>query len=247
MLNYAESSDRNLMHFKGINGFQLKMIAIITMFIDHMAAVLISPDTDWNLYKFCRIIGRLAFPIFCFLLVEGFFHTKNIKKYILRLGIFALISELPFDLAFSDNKSEFLYHQNVFFTLFIGLGVIYLIRLIDEKYEKNLIIRCVLDFIAIAAGCMLADMLATDYNRWGILLIVVFYLFRGNKILLLLGVLLVNYTMDSLWQIYAVISVFFIWFYNGERGPQGNKYLFYIFYPAHIFLLYLISLLPVFS
>jgi hypothetical protein len=236
---YAENETR------GINGFVLKMIAIITMLIDHTAAVLIPDNTQ--LYVNCRIIGRLAFPIFSFLLVEGYLHTKNIRKYFLRLGIFAMISEIPFDLAFSENSSSYLYHQNIFFTLLIGLGVIYVIGIIDLKYVNNKVIRFFADILVIFAGCVIADMLATDYGKWGILIISAFYIFRRNKILLLAAIFLVNYASPYLWQVYAAVSMLFIWFYNGKRGPQGNKYFFYAFYPTHIFVLYLISLLPFFN
>lgn len=98
----------------GLNSFQLKCIAVITMIIDHTGAVLF-PDN-----MTLRYIGRIAFPIFCFLLVEGFFHTRDVRKYMLRLGMFAVISEIPYDLAFRDTVIEF-EHQNVFFTLFIGV------------------------------------------------------------------------------------------------------------------------------
>ena len=98
----------------GINSFQLKWIAVITMIIDHTGAVLFPDDMVF------RYIGRIAFPIFCFLLVEGFFHTRDVRKYMLRLGLFALISEIPYDLAFRDTVLEF-EHQNVFFALLLGV------------------------------------------------------------------------------------------------------------------------------
>ena len=130
---------------KGISGSTLKMIAIVTMLIDHIGAAVLArllmvnglgeldqTNTDaimqwlsangalYGTYTVMRMIGRVAFPIFCFLLVEGFLHTHDVKKYAMRLGLFALLSEIPFDLAFSSKILEFNY-QNVFFTLFIGL------------------------------------------------------------------------------------------------------------------------------
>ncbi|MCI9067722.1 MAG: conjugal transfer protein TraX, partial [Lachnospiraceae bacterium] len=82
---------------KILNGRTLKWIAVVTMFIDHLGIVL-SPGVSTEVWRTMRIVGRIAFPIFCFLLVEGFYHTRDVKKYLLRLGAFALVSELPFDL-----------------------------------------------------------------------------------------------------------------------------------------------------
>lgn len=233
-----------------MDGFTLKLIAMITMFIDHMAAILIPPDT--TAYLICRYIGRLAFPIFCFLLVEGLKHTHNVKKYLARLGIFALISELPFDLAFSVRplKYGYLRHQNVFFTLIIGLAVICGMSIIETKFAKNTyvnkLLSGILESLLIITGCMAAAFLNTDYDYKGILLIVVFYAFRKNKFVLSFAVLLVNMLFGMAIQVFAAVSLVFIWSYNGKRGHQGNKFIFYIFYPAHILFLYLVSLLPVF-
>ena len=102
----------------GLNSFWLKMIAITTMLIDHVGAVLLPQ------YPILRIIGRIAFPIFCFLLVEGFMHTHDVIRYMTRIGLFALISEIPFDLLFYGRILDGT-HQNVFFTLFIGLVMLY--------------------------------------------------------------------------------------------------------------------------
>ena len=104
-----------------LDSFQLKWIAIITMLIDHVGAIFFPGNLVF------RYVGRIAFPIFCFQLVEGFFHTRNIEKYMLRLGIFAIISEIPYDLAFRGNILDF-EHQNVFFTLFLGILMLYLNR-----------------------------------------------------------------------------------------------------------------------
>lgn len=128
---------------KGISGSTLKFIAVFSMLIDHIAAsVLLNPLVNANsafmisLAHVMRMFGRLAFPIFCFLLIEGFLHTKNRKKYALRLALFALISEIPFDLAFSYKSFDFSY-QNVFFTLLIGLLVMIGFQTITDRWNEK--------------------------------------------------------------------------------------------------------------
>ena len=128
---------------KGISGSTLKFIAVFSMLIDHIAAsVLLNPLVNANsafmisLAHVMRMFGRLAFSIFCFLLIEGFLHTKNRKKYALRLALFALISEIPFDLAFSYKSFDFSY-QNVFFTLLIGLLVMIGFQTITDRWNEK--------------------------------------------------------------------------------------------------------------
>lgn len=169
--------------------FALKLIAIVTMTIDHVGSVFFQ-NHPW-LYLICKIIGRLAFPIFAFLIVEGFFHTSNIKKYLTRLGVFALISEIPFDLAFYDTYM-YLGHQNIFFTLFLGLLTIYLISMVEAKYQKNMLIVNLANAGITIAFSFVASFLQTDYKFMGILLIVAFYLFRGSKILLTISMILIS-------------------------------------------------------
>lgn len=229
-----------------MNAFLLKIFAMIIMLTDHIGALLIPADTE--AYIICRSIGRLAFPIFCFLLVEGFYHTRDVKKYMKRLAVFALISEIPFDLAFSGRTSKlsFLLQQNVFFTLLIGLVVLYGMKFVEKKYEKRSLLIGLLQGLCVLTGCAAAIFLNTDYSFMGVLLIVAFYIFRGNKVLLTLALFFVtNYTGFPLEGL-ASLSVLFILNYNGKKGPQGNKYFYYIFYPAHILILYFISLLPMF-
>lgn len=216
--------------------FVLKIIAILTMLIDHIGAVLINSETDPQLWLVLRSIGRLAFPIFCFLIVEGFYHTKNVKKYLIRLGAFALISEVPFDLV-HGYVLEFTY-QNVFFTLFLGLLLIHLMKQVEMKYKKEVLVSNVLDALLTFAFCAAAAFMRTDYSIQGILIIVAFYLFRGNKVLLTLGLLIVNGMFGG--SILAAAAMIPIAFYNGEKG-RSAKYLFYIFYPAHLLILYLIK------
>ncbi len=215
--------------------FYLKLIAIITMLIDHTTVVLIPVDSELHLIG--RIIGRLAFPIFAFLLVEGFYHTKNIKKYLIRLGIFALVSEIPFDLAFYNNFFDFK-HQNIFFTLFLGLCTVWLLSLVEVKFKNKLVYINILNALITIAFSFIAAVLRTDYGFMGILIIVAFYLFRGSKIMLALALVVIS---GSIIQGFSVLSMIPIWFYNGKKG-KSLKYFFYAFYPAHILALYLISL-----
>jgi hypothetical protein len=221
-----------------MSGFWLKIIAMVTMLIDHGTAILVPYDSSF--YVVGRSIGRLAFPIFCFLLVEGFLHTSNVKKYLLRLGVFALISEIPFDLAFNYRLVD-VGSQNVFFTLFIGLLMLIGLKKINEKY-KGQIINLFLSGTVILSASLVAWVFGTDYYYAGVLMILSFYLFRYNKVLLTVALVIIyEYALGGI-QILAVFAMIPIFFYNGQRGTKMNKYLFYAFYPAHIFILYLISL-----
>jgi len=241
-----------------LTGSHLKWIAILTMLIDHIGvallevgllpqiadAVLAGNSFDYVIsdyhfwYRFddvLRAIGRLSFPIFCFLLVEGFLHTKNVKKYALRLGLFALISEIPFDLAFNESFLEASY-QNVFFTLFLGL-----LMLIGLKYfEETLPLRFSwLRIIVALTAILFAVFLRTDYDAFGIMLIFLLYEFRHSKKLrCIAGAILMLFNSTT-----GCIAFLLIWFYNGERGKQLPKYFFYAFYPVHLIVLYFIRLL----
>ncbi len=220
-----------------MNSYRLKLLAIITMLIDHVGAVLVPGNT--MLYLVMRCIGRLSFPIFVFLLVEGFHHTKDVKKYLVRMGAFALISEIPFDLAFYGKILEFR-HQNIFFTLFLGLLCMYLMSMVKKRYSNNGIIMYLLYAILTLVIGIIASVLKTDYDYRGIILIVAFYLFRGNNILLGLSLLFVSGYLLGYINIYATIAIVPIMFYNGQKG-KSIKYAFYIFYPAHLIILAMIN------
>ena len=127
-----------------------------------------------------RTIGRLAFPIFCFFLVEGFEHTRDRKKYALRLFLFALISEIPFDLAFSARVLEFEY-QNVFFTLLIGLLTLLAFHAVEERKDWHPLIRTILLAMVVAAGMGLALWMKTDYDAKGVMCILLLYVFRKKR------------------------------------------------------------------
>ena len=220
-----------------MNTFALKMIGIIAMLIDHIGAVFIPGDLP--IYWVFRGIGRLAFPIFAFLIVEGFFHTKDFKKYLSRLGVFALVSEIPFDMAFHGTPLEFT-SQNIFFTLFLGLVLINCMNIIMQKYSKKNFQSAFFNGLITLGFCILAIWLRTDYHYAGILLIAGFYLFRGNKIMTGISIFTVTGYLLGWFSGLATLSMIFIGFYNGKKGRDA-KYLFYIFYPGHLLLLYLFN------
>lgn len=222
----------------GLSGSTLKLIAIVTMFIDHLGVVAFETQISNYMvpYYITRLIGRLAFPIFCFLLVEGFFHTRDVKKYALRLLVFAFISEIPFDLAF--NRQMFYWrHQNVFFTLFIGLLVIALLD--HTKHVFHGFLQFVVEIIVLVAGILLGQFLYTDYGAVGVLAIVFLYMFRQYKSnALAMGISVIWLSAMNIIESPALIDILLVKFYNGKRG-LNLKYVFYAFYPAHLLLLYL--------
>lgn len=207
-----------------LDSFQLKCIAIVSMALDHTGAVLY-PSQIW-----LRCLGRIAFPIFCFLIVEGFFHTHDVRRYMGRLGVFALISEIPYDLAFRGVPLEY-DHQNVFFTLLIGIGMMVLLERNREWPVKAVILLLAM---------WLAVLIRSDYNFRGILLIFVFYIFHESRWLAVTAGGFWNFLYQGVIQKYGVLSVLPLALYNGERGRK-MKYFFYIFYPVHLLLLYGIS------
>ena len=245
---------------KGISGSTLKLIAIITMLGDHIGAAILERimiakgfagstsveemrvfiENNSTLYYMdmgLRLIGRISFPIFCFLLIEGFCHTHDVKKYLMRLFGFALLSEVPFDLAFSG-KIFALHYQNVFFTLFIGILVLTAFEWVHKK-EMNQILQILCQLAAVAVGITLTYLLRVDYAIYGVLIIVLMYLLRKNKIMeMLAGCIGLN--AMSLSEITAFFALIPISLYNGKRG-WNLKYILYLFYPVHLIILYLIA------
>ena len=235
---------------RGISGSTLKIIAIIAMLIDHTGAVVVLGFFfflwygKWlvTLYYVMRLlIGRIAFPIFCFLLVEGFAHTRSVKKYALRLLGFALISEIPFNLAFEGEMFAPQY-QNVFFTLFIGLLVMIGYRAVTEKLAVNKWIKLILYAALLGAGMRLAFFLKTDYDAIGFFCIMALYIFRRNKTAQIMAGctgFLASCFFTGGSEMTAPLAFIPIGFYNGKRGLK-MKYFFYLFYPVHLLLLYAI-------
>lgn len=251
-MNTSITERTELSEKKGIAGSTLKIIAVISMLIDHIAAVLILVGIYYKkipyagnkemlntIYIIMRAIGRISFPIFCFLLVEGYIHTSNKKKYTLRLFIFALISEIPFNLAFGNKifipASRL---NNVFFTLFLGICVMYIIEFIEnKKINKVATVLAIIATIVVFGG--IAKFIKCDFKYYGILCIALFYIFREKRILQILsGIVVFFYEVPASFGI-VYLSLITIYFYNGKRGLR-TKYFFYIFYPVHLLILYFI-------
>lgn len=240
---------------RGISGSTLKLIAIITMLIDHVGAAVVARmllqyradipvmigiresmdyETLYTIYRVMRNIGRVAFPIFCFLLVEGFLHTRDCRKYALRLGLFALISEIPFDLAFSSRVLEFDY-QNVFFTLFLGLLTMMACHEAEKRLADRMWLRVLCCTVILFAGMGVAYLLHTDYDALGVLCIMVLYVFRNSRLYqVVAGALSFVW-----WEFWAIVAFVPVYFYNGQRGWK-LKYFFYLFYPVHLLILFAI-------
>ncbi len=220
-----------------MNTFTIKIIAILAMAIDHIG-VFIFPQA-----VFLRALGRLSFPLFAWMIANGAKHTKDINAYLKRLFIFSLLSQIPYTIAFRSIDVSFA-QLNIVFTLFLGLLGIKVIR--DGK--SNLV-----KIIAVLVYSATAQLIDSDYGMLGVLSIISFYIyFEDIKMMLLsqsaiyfglLPILVltkqVAFSMVSIIQPFALISLFFVAFYNGKPGPRV-KYLFYVFYPLQYVIFYLL-------
>lgn len=230
---------------KKINGFQLKILACTAMFLDHLAVCLMDSGVAGFAYmageaaplpyQLLRIAGRLAFPIFCFLLVEGFYHTRSVIKYTLRLLAAAVISEFLFDyLLFGNLSALYMTTQNVLFTLAAGLLTLFGLNLAARKFTGNAMMYNLCGIVIILAACAATWYTKTDYGPVGIMLIVGFYFFRGKNVRIAVYFILVTLLTGTVMQYFSILALPFLLLYNGERGKRKAKYFFYIFFPAHL-------------
>ena len=208
---------------KQLSGSWLKVIAILSMSIDHIAYYY--GVNNPIAYDLMRTVGRIAFPTFAFLLAEGFVYTRNRQLYMLNLFVFAVISEIPWLLMNHDNS------HNVLFTLLAGVIGMYVI---DSNRNRWVTLTFL---ILIGCSTLIAE---TDYSLNGYVLTLLFFMFRGRPSLqVLFGLpLMYVYGMMGILMAFAVIFL-----YNGERGfihGKPAKYAFYAFYPAHLMLIYLL-------
>lgn len=248
--------------YAGLSGSTLKIIALTTMILDHIGAVPLETYLLKNhipmtlsltphhplvyVYFALRLIGRLGFPLYIFLLVEGFMHTQNEWKYLGRMAVFCVLSEIPFDLAVSLSKSKILSgqwiefgYQNVFFTLTIGLLVLILLRRIEQA-DLPIWRKCIGNILVLFIGVMLAAVLHTDYSAFGVIAIVLMYWGRSNPVK---GMFysVTALMVSSVLEVTAYFACLLVRQYNGTRGIR-LKYFFYIVYPVHLFLLAMIRI-----
>ena len=234
--------------------FSLHLMAMLFMLCDHLWGTVINGN-DW-----LTCIGRLAFPIYAFMIVEGYFNTKNLKKYVLRLLVFAIIAEIPFNIAMGS-RLFYPIHQNVLWSFLIVIGLIHW----NEKVkEKKLWLRCLTACGTVLVGAVAGLLTMVDYYHAGILTVLVFYFFRKRTWWCLLGQLaalywlnvellggfyfeaeLFGHTVEIVQQGLALLALIPIWLYRGRQGHRSRafQYACYGFYPLHLLILALVKLL----
>ena len=223
-------------NWKILSGSALKLLAIFSMLVDHLAAFLWAGQ-PWcmaplfsigthpiSAYTLMRMFGRIAFPLFAFLIVEGFIHTSSRKRYGIRLLAFAIISEIPWNLV---HTGTLLYPgQNVFFTLFLG----YLGLCSIERFTGSKLVWSLIGLLAVSV------LLRADYGCVGYGFILLLYALRNQEIV---RAIIGCCVLGGRWI--AGIAFIPIAMYNGERGfikGKAGKYFFYLFYPLHLLVIY---------
>lgn len=228
-----------------LSAFQLKLIALFSMLLDHAAKI-----TGNEILTFMLPLGRIAWPVFAYFTAEAMRFTRNRFKYLMRLAIFAIISEIPFDFAFNDGRVNFLQNTNIFYTLFLGALAIMSVEWLANKISMEDF--KVLSYLMIAPFFLIANILNTDYAGFGVFFIVMLYFIKKYN-LRLLAMLLGSIILFSPWDniilyhefnmiwfsVGLLIASLLIYFYNGEKGKHSLKWLFYTFYPLHLILLIL--------
>ena len=221
---------------KGLSQEGLKILACVTMLVDH--AALLFGGSPW-----LRVIGRLAFPIYCFLLTEGIRHTRDVRRYLSRLLFAAIVSEPIYDLVLYPCVGIW-QHQNVLWTLALGCAMLWCMRMIHKPVAK----LAVMLLFALAA-----QLVRASYGSSGIYMIALFALCREvpeGKWALAAGLLVINWLMGSFTvsvfgldvpvQLFAELALVPIFLYSGEKRTRlkAVSWGFYLFYPAHLLLLW---------
>ena len=214
----------SLMKENIVTSFVLKIIAVITMTMDHYSKIADGPE--WF-----SLVGRVSFPLFAFLIGEGFRYTKDRKKYFYRIFLYALVLQIP------DLLSIEKYDGNIFFTL--SFGILSLLILNNTKLNK--FIKIILVIIIVVS----AEMLTLDYGSYGVMIIIIFYLFRENNIMTAfsftaVNILWISFFQMSATQLYSIFVLPLIFLYNGKEGKK-MKLFFYLYYPLHLIVLYLLA------
>ncbi len=238
----------------GLSSFALHIIAMALMLCDHLWATVV-PGQLW-----LTLVGRLAFPIFAFMIVEGYHHTSNYKKYITRMLLWAVITEIPFNLM-AGASVFYPFHNNVLWTFALSLCTI---RLLDRiRTRRKPVVAVILSALLVFVMFWVGQLTMVDYHGYGVLMVLVFYFFRGRKwyhyLLQLAGMVYINYfmmkglviptelfglTFELKQQSLAVLALPIIWCYRGRQGYHSKvtQIAFYAFYPVHLLILGLLSM-----
>lgn len=213
---------------KILNAFHLKIIAIATMMIDHFGMVFF-PQIE-----IFRIVGRVAFILFAFLLTEGAVHTRDFKAYLKRLLVWAFLSEIPYDMAVNGKLMDW-QSQNIFFSLFLSAFGIYVIKNAVTKIKKIAIV---------IATFFVADLLKVDFGIYGLAVVYSFYLIKSIDIKLVVIQVLSSLAtfLGYVFQIWSGLAFIPILLYNGKQGIKTGR-MFYSFYALHLFIFSVIKLL----
>lgn len=235
----------------GIDAFWLRILACIAMLCDHVWAMMISG----NFWMTC--FGRIAMPIFAFQLVEGFFHTHNLKKYILRMFLFAILTEIPFNLMMGSSII-YPFHQNILFTFLIALLAMAAMQKVREKAQWWIAVPACMGITLLASA--IATVFMTDYFGFGVLTVLIFYFLRNFRFAWaaqlaamfaihwsMMGGRVIPVAVGSFFfeipeQAFALLALIPIWLYNGKKGfaTKWSQLAFYSFYPVHMLVLWLI-------
>ncbi len=241
--------------FQGITSAALHIMAMAFMLCDHLWGTIV-PGNDW-----LTCIGRISFPIFAFMLVEGYFHTSSLKKYAGRLLLFALLSEIPFNLAMGS-RVFYPIHQNVLWSFLLFLGLIHWNE--KAKASKKIWKRIAVGCASVITGYVAGLLTMVDFYHAGILTALVFYFFRGNAWWCRIGQLVClwyinmemlggfGYELQLLGEThfitrqgFALLALIPIWLYRGRQGHHSKafQHFCYAFYPLHLLVLGILKLL----
>ena len=241
--------------FSGLSSAFLHILAMMLMLCDHLWGTIV-PGNDWLTW-----IGRITFPIYAFLIVEGYFHTRSLRRYAMRLLVLALISEIPFDLMLTG-AVFYPFHQNVLWTFLIAM---YMIALVERvKRRGKTLWTAAVGAAALGLGMLLGTVSMVDYGGAGVATVMLFYFARGRRwyhfalqaagmyylnVEVLKGiyypVTLFGHEFEFYQQSLALLALIPIWLYRGRQGHHSKAFRFacYAFYPVHMLILALLALL----
>lgn len=223
--------------FKGLTNNQLKILACFSMLLDHVGKELL-PDI-----KLLQIIGRIAFPVFAFMIAEGCCYTRNKRAYFLKISGLALGCQFVYFIA------ERSFYQNVLVTFSLAVLTIFAVDAVRKRRNALSVVWLLTDIAVVLFLCFgfpeIVSGFHIDYGIFGLMLPVAVYLAPKKSVkLIVLTVFLTLLSIDlGGIQWYSLISVIILALYNGKRGKINLKYLFYIFYPLHLALIYLVKIL----